>query len=152
MRIRNRCRPVVSPLSKTFSPDVAVGTYASTTPTYSTLVVAIKNYADGFVAVVAKYTPPNGGLSEQFSRATGAPVSAVDLTWSYAAALTAFDARAGVQPASWGAKGLTVPAVCSTSGTGNGGGGGGGGGGGSQTVSVTFNVVAKTVPGGETPS
>lgn len=102
------------------------------------MTTAIKNYADSFVAVVAKYTPSGGGLSEQYSRSNGSPLSAVDLTWSYAALLTAYDARNGVVPASWGAKGLTVPTTCS----------GGGGGGGGGTVPITFNVQATTVLGG----
>jgi glucoamylase len=42
---------------------------------------------------------------------------------------------------SWGAAGLVVPATCQTS--------GGGGGGSGGTVSVTFNVQATTVFGGE---
>lgn len=50
-----------------------------------------------------KYTPSSGALAEQYNRADGTPLSAVDLTWSYAAFLTAYNARANVQPASWGA-------------------------------------------------
>lgn len=50
-----------------------------------------------------KYTPSNGALAEQYNRADGTPLSAVDLTWSYAAFLTAYNARANVLPASWGA-------------------------------------------------
>ena len=127
-----------------FSASVAVGTYASTTPTFTTLTSAIKDWADGFIAVHAKYTPANGGLAEQYSRSNGNPVSAVDLTWSYAAALTAFAAREGKSAPSWGAAGLTVPATCQRGGSGGGGGGGSGG----STVSVTFNEVATTVWGG----
>ncbi|KAL0577741.1 glycoside hydrolase 15 protein [Marasmius crinis-equi] len=130
------------PFFQVFSSGVTAGTYASSSSTFTTLTTAIKNYADGFVAVVAKYTPANGGLSEQYTRAAGTPTSATDLTWSYASALTAFGARAGQTPASWGAKGLTVPTTCS----GNTGGGGGGGGGG-NTVAVTFNVHAETTFG-----
>ncbi|KAK1229133.1 glycoside hydrolase 15 protein [Marasmius sp. AFHP31] len=129
------------PFFRVFSSSVAVGTYASSSSTFTTLTTAIKSYADGFVAVVAKYTPSDGSLAEQYTRAAGAPLSAKDLTWSYASALTAFGARAGQVPASWGAKGLTVPTTCQ-SGPGNGGGGGGGGG-----VDVTFNVRAETVFG-----
>ncbi|KDQ16681.1 carbohydrate-binding module family 20 protein [Botryobasidium botryosum FD-172 SS1] len=124
-----------------FSPSVAVGTYASTSSTYTTLTGAIKTYADGFVAIVQKYIGAGGALAEQFTRANGTPASAPDLTWSYAAALTAFDARAGVVPGSWGAAGLTAPAQCSTN---NGGGGGGGGG---NTVAITFQETATTVWG-----
>lgn len=45
-----------------------------------------------------------------------------------------FSARAGTTPASWGAKGLAVPAICSRGPQG-------------ATVDVTFNVVATTVQG-----
>ncbi|OBZ68698.1 Glucoamylase [Grifola frondosa] len=102
-----------------FSSGVAVGTYASTTSTYK----------------VAEYTPSGGGLAEQYSRSDGSPLSAVDLTWSYASVLTVFAAREGKTFASWGAAGLQVPSTCSS------------GGGGSGTVSVTFNVQATTVYG-----
>lgn len=73
----------------------------------------------------------------RYSKTDGSQLSAVDLTWSYASALTAFDARAGVVPASWGAQGLTSTCGIST-----------GGGGGAGTVAVTFNVDAITVFGG----
>ncbi|KAG7090984.1 hypothetical protein E1B28_010051 [Marasmius oreades] len=126
------------PFFQQFSSGITVGTYASSTSTFTTLTSAIKTYADGFVAVVAKYTPSNGGLAEQYTRDTGTPTSAVDLTWSYAAALTAFGAHAGQVPASWGAKGLTVPTTCVR-----------GGGTGGSTVSITFNVHAETVFGGK---
>jgi len=121
-----------------FSPGIATGTISSSSSTFNSLTTAVKNYADSFVGVVARFTPSGGGLAEQYSRSNGAPVSAVDLTWSYAALLTAFGARNGVVPASWGAKGLAVPTTCS----GNTGGGGGGG-----TVAITFNVQATTVFG-----
>lgn len=124
-----------------FSSSVAVGTYASSTSTFTTLTDAVKAWADGFIAVHAKYTPSNGGLAEQYGRSSGAPLSAVDLTWSYAAALTAFAAREGKAAPSWGAANLTVPSSCST-------GGSGGGGSGGPTVAVTFNNVATTTFGG----
>jgi glucoamylase len=98
------------------------------------LTSAIMTFADGFVEIAAKYTPSDGGLSEEYDKSTGAPLSAVDLTWSYASVLTAGASRAGVQPASWGANGLTVPAVC----VGNTG----------PQVIVTFNVQATTQFGG----
>lgn len=127
-----------------FSPGIATGTISSSSDTFNTLTTAIENYADSFVAVVAKFTPSGGGLTEQYSRNDGSPVSAVDLTWSYASLLTVHGARNGVVAASgsWGASGLTVPTSCS----GNSGGGGGGGG---NTVPVTFNVQATTQFGGE---
>ncbi|KAI0090809.1 glucoamylase G2 [Irpex rosettiformis] len=122
-----------------FSSTVATGTYASSSTTFQTLTTAIKSFADGFIAVNAKYTGTNGGLSEQFDKSTGSPTSASDLTWSYAAALTAFGARDGFTSPSWGASGLTSPTTCSTSGGGSSGGG--------STVAVTFNVQATTVWG-----
>ncbi|KAG7445724.1 glucoamylase G2 [Guyanagaster necrorhizus] len=115
-----------------FSSSVAIGVYDSSTTTYSDLLSAVKTFADGFLAIIAEYTPSDGGLSEQYSKSDGSPLSAADLTWSYAATLTAFGARAGVNPASWGASGLTVPSSCSTSGS---------------TVSITFNEYAITVWG-----
>lgn len=119
---------------KQFSSTITAGTYASSTTQFTTLTTAVQNFADGFLAIHAKYTPANGGLAEQFDRNTGTPLSAVDLTWSYAAALTSFDARRGVIPPSWGASGLTVPTSCGSN-TG-------------PTVTVTFNVYATTVFGG----
>lgn len=113
-----------------FLPSVTAGTYTSSTPTFITLTSAVRTFADGFLAINAKHTPANGGLAEQFDRNNGSPLSAVDLTWSYASALTAFAAREGVVPASWGAQGLVVPSVCNK----NVG----------PTVQVTFNVVATT--------
>ncbi|KAJ6621757.1 glucoamylase [Mycena sp. CBHHK59/15] len=116
-----------------FASAVAPGTYAASSATFGTLTAAVRAFADGFLAIHAKYTPASGALAEQFSRADGTPLSAVDLTWSYAAALTVFGARAGTTPASWGAAGVVVPAVCE----GNAG----------STVAMTFNVVATTVLG-----
>ncbi|KAI0248612.1 glucoamylase [Lactifluus subvellereus] len=113
-----------------FAPSITPGTYDSGTSQYSQLTSAIATFADGFVEVAAKYTPPNGGLSEQYQNKTGAPLSAADLTWSYASVMTAGDSRAGVTPVSWGAKDLTVPPTC----TPNPG----------PQVSVTFEVLAYT--------
>ncbi|KAK0464222.1 glucoamylase [Desarmillaria tabescens] len=120
-----------------FSSSITTGVYDSSTTTYSDLLAAVQTFADGFLAINAKYTPSGGGLAEQYSRNTGSPLSPADLTWSYAATLTALGARAGVVPASWGASGLTVPSSCSTS----------SGGGGGSTVSITFNELATTVWG-----
>ncbi|KAI0686282.1 glucoamylase [Cytidiella melzeri] len=122
------------PFFSQFSSGITVGTYSSSTSTFQSLTSAIKTFADGFLAMNAKYTPANGGLSEQYDKSSGTPTSAVDLTWSYASALTAFAARGGFSSPSWGASGLTVPAVCSA--------GSGGG-----TVAVTFNVDATTTFG-----
>ena len=118
-----------------FIPNLTTGLYTAATPTYATLIRSIKEFADGFVLVNAKYTPSDGSLAEQYNRDAGYPLSAKDLTWSYASALTAFAARDGYRPASWGAKKLTVPSVCGT----NPG----------PTASVTFNIKATTEWGGK---
>ncbi|KAG9096039.1 hypothetical protein FRC07_011000, partial [Ceratobasidium sp. 392] len=120
----------------------AFGNYSSTSTQYSTLTSAVKTYADGFVAIVQKYIGTNGALAEQFSKSNGAPTSAADLTWSYASALTAFEARSSVVPGSWNASGLTVPATCLRTGS-----PGGGTGPGTGTVAVTFKETATTVNG-----
>jgi glucoamylase len=117
-----------------FASTVAEGTYASDSATYTTLLDAVTAFADGFIEIIAKYTPADGALAEQYHRSTGAQLSAKDLTWSYAAILTANAARDGHAQESWGAAGLTAPATC--------------GGNQGPTVGVTFNVRAETVWGG----
>ncbi|KAI0736308.1 glucoamylase [Fomitopsis betulina] len=112
-----------------FDSSVTAGTYASGSSEYTTLTSAVQSFADGFVEIIAKYTPSNGSLSEQYSKSDGSQLSAYDLTWSFASALTAFEARAGNTYGSWGAAGLT--ANCS----------------GEATVAVTFTVDYDTVYG-----
>ncbi|KAI5926640.1 carbohydrate-binding module family 20 protein [Camillea tinctor] len=87
---------------KDIYPSAQAKTYKRTTPEFSRILSAITAYADSFAAVVQQYTPQNGSLSEQFNRtAPGAPVSARDLTWSYAAFVTMAERRAGQFPPSW---------------------------------------------------
>ncbi|KAH2838909.1 hypothetical protein KXV85_003274 [Aspergillus fumigatus] len=74
-------------------PSATVGTYAKDTITFASISAAVRDYADGFLRIVQKYTPPNGALAEQFSRYDGSPLSAQDLTWSYTSFLTAVQAR-----------------------------------------------------------
>jgi glucoamylase len=104
------------PFFQDFS-SITAGTYSSSTSTYATLTTAIKNYADGYMNIIATYAQPNGSLSEQFSKSNGAPLSAYDLTWSYASFLTAIARRAGIVPYSWDEpNGSAIPSVCSSSG------------------------------------
>jgi glucoamylase len=49
---------------------------------------------DAFMTTVHDFTPADGHLGEQFDRASGAPASARDLTWSYAAFISAARLRA----------------------------------------------------------
>ncbi|EAW10464.1 putative glucoamylase/glucan 1,4-alpha-glucosidase [Aspergillus clavatus NRRL 1] len=74
-------------------PSTATGTYSRGTDTFAAVTAAVKVYADGFLRIIQKYTPSTGALAEQFSRSDGSPLSALDLTWSYAALLTAHRAR-----------------------------------------------------------
>lgn len=94
-------------------PGIKPGVYPSATPTYQKITSAVRTYADGFLSVVQKYTPADGGLSEEYDRDTGVQVSAPDLTWSYAAFLTAIARRDGSVPPSWGSSAaLKVPGEC----------------------------------------
>ncbi|OJD31405.1 glycoside hydrolase family 15 protein [Diplodia corticola] len=94
-------------------PSAAAGTYAANSDTFVAILNAVKTYADGYVGIVQAYTPADGSLAEQFSRDDGAPLSAPDLTWSYAAFLTAAARRDSVVPASWSAESADdVPAAC----------------------------------------
>lgn len=104
--------PVTSlslPFFQQIYPNAKVGTYSVISIEGVAILVAVRKYADGFVAINKKYVGASGELSEQFNRTTGVPTSAVDLTWSYASALTAFDARTFLAPGSWGASGLKAP-------------------------------------------
>lgn len=93
---------------------MAKGSYSRGSRAFSDLFGAVSAYADGFVDVVAKYATPDGSLAEQFSRDDGHPLSVRDLTWSYAAVLTAAARRAGVVPPSWASENATsIPATCS---------------------------------------
>ena len=94
--------------------SAAVGTYAASTSTYASIVAAVKTYADDYVAIVETYAASNGSMAEQFDRDTGAQLSARDLTWSYAALLTAKLRRDALVPKPWGETGASsVPGVCS---------------------------------------
>ncbi|KAI1849333.1 hypothetical protein JX266_004828 [Neoarthrinium moseri] len=100
-------------------PAARTKTYSSndTCAEFSHIIDAVHNYADSFVAVVEQYTPANGSLSEQFNKtAPGNPLSAYDLTWSYAAFVTMAERRAGQYPPSWEpSTAVTLPAQCAAS-------------------------------------
>lgn len=69
-------------------------TYGSKDAAFKTAIAALQGWGDAFMRTVMYYTPTDGHLSEEFDRATGAPMGAADLTWSYASLLTAAMARA----------------------------------------------------------
>lgn len=75
-------------------PSITTGTYTDSHTSFDTISMAVKTYADGYVALVMQYAGNDGSLDEQFSRDDGSPLSAVDLTWSYAAFLSMAARRA----------------------------------------------------------
>ncbi|KAL5612956.1 hypothetical protein BROUX41_003966 [Berkeleyomyces rouxiae] len=139
-------------------PSLTAGTYTSDSETFKSIITAVTNYADDFVGVVKTYTPSDGSLAEQFDKSSGSPLSAHDLTWSYAAFLSATERRAGTIPPSWvGASAVSVPGTCTpttVTGTytaaancaapGAGGGNSGEGDDGSNDAKLIFNELATT--------
>jgi glucoamylase len=94
-------------------PTVDLGVHSATTSTFKELCDAVLDYADGFVDFVRIYVEPDGSMAEQFDKYHGRPMSARDLTWSYAAFLTAAARRKEAIPAPWGAAlERPVPSVC----------------------------------------
>ncbi|PFH61431.1 hypothetical protein XA68_17417 [Ophiocordyceps unilateralis] len=108
---------ISSPFFRDLVPDISDGTYTSGSPVFSAVVEAVSKYADGFIEIVARYAAPDGSLAEQFSKEDGHPLSARDLTWSYAALLTVAARRARRVPPSWaaasGSKDGSLPTTCS---------------------------------------
>lgn len=95
--------------------SAAVGTYSSSTSAFTAIISAAKTYADGYISIVQAHAMTNGSLSEQYDKSSGSQLSARDLTWSYAALLTANMRRNSIVPPSWGAASAnTVPSSCST--------------------------------------
>jgi glucoamylase len=99
-------------------PSVKAQRYNSNSQEFTRITNAVTAYADSFVSIAEKYTPADGSLAEQFDRNTGVPLSAVDLTWSYAAFVTMSQRRAGQYPYSWTSNSAnTPPATCAASST-----------------------------------
>jgi glucoamylase len=139
-------------------PSATTGTYQNQNSTdFNNLLNGVLAYADDYVNVFFKYLPADGSLAEQYSRENGTPVSARDLTWSYASFVTMRAARLSAttnhtKVPSWGASTAnTPPSVCiasSAPGTytpavGAGAPPASGG----CTILVTFNVNASTFYG-----
>lgn len=57
------------------------------------LINNLNRKGDTFLSVIRKYASDQGKMSEQFDRDAGVPVSAYDLTWSYASFLSAIRVR-----------------------------------------------------------
>ncbi|KAI0016653.1 glycoside hydrolase family 15 protein [Xylariomycetidae sp. FL0641] len=103
------------PFFQALDSSFSAGTYGSDSSTYTDIYNTVFSYAEGFVDIVATYAMTNGSMSEQFDRDDGSPLSARDLTWSYASFLTAAARRAGIVPAGWAGtdSAASVPSVCS---------------------------------------
>lgn len=71
-------------------------TFKQGTNRFDDLINALLGWGDAFMRRIKYHTPLGGNLAEQFNRDTGVPQGAADLTWSYAALLTAALARAEV--------------------------------------------------------
>ncbi|KAJ5602220.1 hypothetical protein N7510_011754 [Penicillium lagena] len=109
----------ITDVSLAFFQDVyssaAAGTYAASSEEYQSITGAVKTYADGYMSIVQEYAMTNGSLSEQFDKADGLELSARDLTWSYAALLTANMRRNSVVPAAWGeTSASSIPEACTS--------------------------------------
>ena len=85
------------------------------TSPFRQILNAATSYADSFVSVVQTYTPADGALAEQFLKTLpGTPLSAGDLTWSYAAFVGMARRRQGDFPPSWTNSATPPPATCSS--------------------------------------
>ena len=101
------------PFFQEIYPAVTVRQYLSgnSNSPFTQITNAVTAYADGFVSIVEKYLPTNESISEQYSRDTGMPLSAYDLTWSFAAFVTMAQRRSGQYPTSWGSRQAVAPPV-----------------------------------------
>ncbi|PKS12239.1 hypothetical protein jhhlp_001539 [Lomentospora prolificans] len=101
------------PFFHDFSHELQTGKHLNDSAEFAALMNSIANYADGFIDIVAEYIHPNGSIAEQYTRDTGTPTSARDLTWSYAAFLSAVARRDKQVPRSWlNAQVVTPPNKC----------------------------------------
>ncbi len=69
-------------------------TYGSDGHHFAQMVLSLQGWGDAFMRRVKYHTAANGHLTEEYNRDTGLPTGAADLTWSYAALLTASFSRA----------------------------------------------------------
>ncbi|PGH34488.1 glucoamylase [[Emmonsia] crescens] len=103
------------PFFKDIHSSAVVGTYPSSSAKFKSIIRAVRHYADGYLAVAQNYTPESGDLAEQYSRDDGTPLSAADLTWSYASFLTAIARRNSSVPDPWGQTAASsIPRTCQT--------------------------------------
>lgn len=104
------------PFFRQFVSGIRASNFKKGNPTYRKIVAGVQEFADNTIMIAAKYTGAGGSLPQQFHNQTGEPVGASGLSWSYSASVTAFNARRGQQPVSWGAKDLVRAAASSCNG------------------------------------
>jgi glucoamylase len=76
------------------SANIAVGeAIAATDPRFAAIASGLELEGDRFLRRLRRHSAADGSLSEQFKKDDGFMTSAVDLTWSYAATVTAIDRR-----------------------------------------------------------
>ncbi|KAH6627281.1 Six-hairpin glycosidase-like protein [Chaetomium sp. MPI-SDFR-AT-0129] len=105
------------PFFKELYPHAKKGRLSRGDRAYAELRDRVRSYADTFVAVAQKYTPANGMLAEQFLKSSPfTPISAANLTWSFAAFVSMTHRRDGHFPESWiprsGPNQPVVPGKC----------------------------------------
>ncbi|KAF1954058.1 putative glycosyl hydrolase, family 15 [Byssothecium circinans] len=106
------------PFWQSIYPSAQAGTYQNDDAETINLLAAVANAADSFMNKTLEYTPADGALAEQYSRENGTAISARDLTWSYAAYVTARNARVAASGdsspvPSWGAPANpSIPGTC----------------------------------------
>ncbi|KAM0283158.1 hypothetical protein ACHAQH_002640 [Verticillium albo-atrum] len=101
------------PFFQALIPGISTGTYASGSTTYNNIISTVSTYADGYIDVAATYIPSGGNIAEQYNRNTGQPLSARDLTWSYASFLTVAQRRREVVGLGWANSAASVvPGTC----------------------------------------
>ncbi|KAG8726813.1 hypothetical protein FRC10_006750 [Ceratobasidium sp. 414] len=80
------------PFFKQFA-DVKTGTLSKGSNEYNTVIAGMRNWSNGFYAILRQFQGPGGVLYEQFGRITGLPQGAPNLTWSFGAFANAARAR-----------------------------------------------------------
>ena len=68
-------------------------TIAASDPRFGAITGGLTVIGDGYLRRIRRHAADDGTLSEQFKGANGFMTGAVDLTWSYAAVLTAIARR-----------------------------------------------------------
>ncbi|KAJ1565223.1 glycoside hydrolase 15 protein [Cladochytrium tenue] len=72
---------------------VAGTTYSASSSQFTSIVSSLVQVAETYMRRVKKHVNTGNTLNEQYSRTDGTPTGVIDLTWSYAAIITANNAR-----------------------------------------------------------